>query len=289
MSDLKPRHWCATFFTEPTNKLPEGVRYAIYGKEICPTTNKEHWQSYIEFTKPVRMAAVKKIYGDKTVHLEARQGSRDEARSYCKKDDKWEEHGEWITGQGYRTDLKTIHNKIVNGATVEDIVLNQDDFQTYCQYRGGIEKLAEIMDYKLAPAYRANMKVTVISGSTRQGKTKKAVLEYKPTFMIKGSKLQWWGGYSRDKVICIDEYNNNLPIEELLDILDGNKLRLDVKGGHRWAYWEEVVITTNLKKHQFHADAKPAHRAALSARITNWIDLWDEEVQGNTRPGPLFS
>lgn len=83
--------WCLTFhntnykFEESAKK--DQIRYFIAGKETCPTTAKEHLQGYVEFTKPQRLTGVKKNLGDTTVHCEARRGTREQARDYCKKED----------------------------------------------------------------------------------------------------------------------------------------------------------------------------------------------------------
>lgn len=272
----KVRHYCVTFFHEPEQKtLPEGVRYAIYGKEICPTTGRTHWQSYIELTKPMRMAAIKKLYDDNTMHIELRRGTRDEARDYCKKDNNFIEVGDWISGQGARTDLKGLVAKMKDGTKLSEIMV--DEPQLYCQYRNGLKDIAAEITKAAIPAFR-NVEVELITGPTGCGKTRNA-MEH-ATYKIQGTQLQWWQDYDGDKVICIDEYDNNLPITEMLSLLDGYKLRLNIKGSHTYAAWDKVYITTNLRIHELHSNAKPAHRDALFRRITKIVDLWDEEVQG---------
>lgn len=271
----KSRHYCITFFTKPKIKLPDKVRYAIYGLEECPTTGRQHWQSYVEFKSPQRFAAVKKMYDDDTLHIEPRQGTRDQAREYCMKDGHYEEHGEWISGQGCRTDLTAVVDRLKSGVSIKDIMLEEPEL--YCRYRNGLRDIAATITERNIPAWR-NLEVVVYSGPTDKGKTRQAMAE--ATYKIEGVKLDWWQDYSGDKVICIDEYDNDLRITELLNILDGYKLRLNVKGSHTYANWDKVIITTNLTKDELHAKAKPAHRAALFRRITHWIDMWDEEVQG---------
>lgn len=271
----KVRHYCATFFNEPKDALPEGVRYAIYGEEICPTTGKKHWQAYIEFYKPVRMAAVKKMYKDKTIHLETRKGSREQARDYCKKENKFYEHGEWIVGQGHRTDLKAIVNQLKNGTKLSELMI--EDPKTYCQYRNGLKDIAATITKESTKEFR-KVEVTLLTGPTGCGKTRKAMEEAK--YKIQGSHLGWWQDYEGEESILIDEYSNDIKITELLALLDGYQLRLNTKGSHTYANWTRVYITTNLKIEELHKDAKQAHRDALFRRITQTINFWDEEVQG---------
>jgi hypothetical protein len=86
-------------------------------------------------------------------------------------------------------------------------------------------------------------------------------------FKISGDALQWWDGYDGEKSILIDEYDNQIPITRLLNLLDGYHLRLPVKGGFTYAAWTKVIITTNLNPLELHPNAKQQHRAALHRRI----------------------
>lgn len=271
----KVRHYCATFFIEPKIKLPDGVRYAIYGKEICPSSGKTHWQSYLEFNKPMRMAAVKKMYDDKTIHLEERRGTRDQARTYCMKDNMFEEFGQWISGQGHRSDLDNFVEKLKGGTKLSELMLEEP--RLYCQYRNGLKDIAAEIFKAEIPAFR-EVEVILITGPTGCGKTRQAMAE--ATYKIQGSQLQWWQDYEGDEVICIDEYNNDMKITDMLAILDGYKLRLNIKGSHTYAAWKKVYITTNLKINEVHENAKNAHREAFFRRIKKIVNYWDEEVQG---------
>lgn len=101
------RAWCFTL-NNPTAQLEfTGHRYAVWQKEVGEK-GTEHYQGYVEWLRPLRLAAVKKLLP--TAHLEPRAGSREQARAYCMKEESrvdgpWES-GEWETHQGKRTDLE---------------------------------------------------------------------------------------------------------------------------------------------------------------------------------------
>ena len=229
----KVRHYCLTFFNEPKIKLPEGIRYAIYGEEIAPETGKKHWQTYIELYSPQRHSFIKKAYDDKTIHIEARQGTRDQAREYCMKDGKWEEFGKWIKGQGNRTDLEHIVERMKSGTKINEIMM--DHSFMYCKYRNGLKDIAAEISRKSIPNWR-DIDVEIISGPTGVGKTRGAfeTLGY-DAYKIEGRNLKWFQDYNGEKAIIIDEYDNDVPITHLLNLLDGYKLRLNVKGTHTFA------------------------------------------------------
>lgn len=273
----KARHWCFTSYLNELETDEVSVRYLIYGREVCPKTGRKHLQGYAEFKNPIRMAAAQKAIGDEVCHMGIRWSTRDKAREYCMKDKNFSEFGQWISGQGHRSDLDEVVESMRNGKRLTEIIY--DDPKTYCHYRNGLRDVQAIVDKKTAKEFR-KVEVIVLSGPTGCGKTRQAMEE--ATYKVEGWNMKWWDGYDGDKVICIDEYNNDENITKMLNILDGYTLRLDVKGTSTYALWDKVYITTNLKREQLHPNCKPAHKEALNRRITKWIDLWgdrDEEVQ----------
>lgn len=279
---MTSRHYCLTFFNEPELKdgeyLHKDIRYLIVGKETCPTTQKVHWQAYIELNRALRMAGIKKIFNDTGLHIEPRRGTREQARDYCKKENQYTEYGKWISGQGHRSDLDKIVKDLTEGKKLSEVMI--EDPKTYCQYRNGLKDIAASVTKSKTKEFR-NLEVILITGPTGCGKTREAMLEAE--YRIQGTQLQWWQDYDQEEVICIDEYSNDVKVTELLNILDGYQLRLNVKGSHTYANWRKVYITTNLRVDELHKDAKEAHRDALFRRITTIKNLWpncDEEVHG---------
>lgn len=266
---MTSRHYCITFFTKPQIEICDKIRYAIYGEEVCPKTNKIHYQSYIELFKPARVSGLKKIYNDKTIHCEIRRGSREEARTYCMKDNKYVEFGKWIKGQGHRSDLDDIVNELIDGKPLSKVMIEHP--RVYCQYRNGLRDIAASVTKKNTQEFR-DVEVILITGPTGCGKTREAMSHAQ--YRIQGTQLQWWQDYEQEDCICIDEYSNDVKITEMLNLLDGYHLTLNVKGSHTYANWTKVYITTNLKLHELHSEAKPAHREALFRRITTIKDLW---------------
>lgn len=274
------RNYCATFFANPVRRLNnKEIRYAISGEEICPTTGQKHWQCYIELFKPARIAGVKKILDDEKVHLEPRKGTREQARDYCKKDGKFLELGTWITGQGHRSDLDDVVKKLKEGQTLNSLMVENP--KVYCQYRNGLRDIAGSVTKSITQKFR-EVQVVLLTGPTGCGKTRFAMDEAK--YKIQGTQLGWWQDYDQEECICIDEYSNDVKITELLSILDGYQLRLNVKGSHTYANWKKVYITTNLKLEELHREAKQAHKDALMRRITRVIDFWPRQERNEEAP-----
>ncbi len=63
------------------------VRYFIFQLEKGVETNTPHFQGYIEFGRSVRFSVVTRDVFHGLAHVEARRGSREQARNYCMKDE----------------------------------------------------------------------------------------------------------------------------------------------------------------------------------------------------------
>ena len=149
----------------------------------------------------------------------------------------------------------------------------EDNFSNFIRYHSGIYKFKQIMLKKQTKKFR-KVHVELIKGPTGCGKTKSAFETDPNLYKIEGSQLNWFDGYEGEKTLLIDEYNNDVNITRLLNILDGYQLRLPIKGGFTYANWTKVIITTNLQN--LHTNAKIEHIKALNRRITKVINLFDK-------------
>ena len=208
------------------------------------------------------MNGVKKIMGSRTIHVESCMGREKSNDEYCKKDGDWWEKG-IFNSQGQRTDMEAIKKAIDNEESMR--VIADDHFGDYIRYHRGFEAYRELIQKEKAREYR-RVEVVVLWGETGTGKTRTAMEE--ANYKIEGAKMAWWDGYEGEKIILIDEYDSQISITELLNILDGYQLRLPIKGGFTYARWTKVYITSNIEPHEWHPKAKEAHREALMRRIT---------------------
>lgn len=222
------RDWCFTAWTQPKFD-EENCKYMVYGKEICPTTGKLHFQGFAVFKRTCRIPKGKEWIGaGKETHLEARKGTRREASDYCKKDGDYVEHGI----------LEARTNEEILRLPVEQI--KKEYPLMYCRYHRGIEKL----QHNKGEKWR-EVKVHILWGPTGTGKTRQ-VMEMDNVYKI-DPPYQWWDGYMGEDILLIDDFRiGNIPRGMLLNLLDGYRLRLETKGGHTWALWKEVYITTNF-------------------------------------------
>lgn len=220
------RDYCFTAWREPKPDF-DNLRYICWGIEICPTTNREHYQGLVIFKRTHRIPGAKRIIGGgDECHLEPRRGTRPEARDYCRKDGKFTEHGQF----------EGLTKEQLFRQPIEFLKENNPEF--YCRYHKGLEKLQPKGD-----KWR-NVEVTHISGETGTGKTRQ-VMEMDDVYKI-DPPYRWFDGYEGESILLIDDYKKGVIERGLfLNLLDGYRLRLETKGSHTWALWKKVYITSN--------------------------------------------
>jgi hypothetical protein len=115
-SDIKEiertRNFCATIFDKvELDRLlnHDNVNYVIYGNEICPTTGKNHYQTFFQLKDRRVFKYVKKeiLY---TSHFELCKGTEKQNSIYCSKDKDYKEFGT-LCVQGKHTDTKISDKK----------------------------------------------------------------------------------------------------------------------------------------------------------------------------------
>lgn len=264
------RNFCFTSFEEKKKwedffkENDALVRYICVGQETCPKTKKLHWQGWLQTNNPTSLKSMIKLM--KPDHVEICKGDITSNELYTQKEGKFEKFGTLQT-QGARNDLKGIRMAIDEGKSMLDVA--QMNFGSFVRYNKGFEKYQFMVRQKAARTFR-KLETFVYWGDSGTGKTRKAFEENPDALIMHGTimKKNWWDGYDFNKTLIIDEYDSQVPITHMLQILDGYPMRLATKGGHTWAAWTKVIITSNVEPKLWHKNAKPEHRAALKRRLT---------------------
>ncbi len=269
------KNWCITDFDlldwgKIFEEKQDIIRYLAWGRETCPKSKKVHMQVWMQLHKKKTFGGVKRLVGNKKIHLEACRGDEHDNDIYCKKDGSYQCKGEFVV-QGQRTDLEGIKTMIDEGKQMKEIA--DENFEAYCKYHRAFDKYEQMVIQEKTRGFR-KVKVIVHCGDTGTNKTRTAVESSNSYYKIQGDDLQWFDGYKQEKTLIIDEYSNQVNITKLLGLLDGYQLRLPVKGGFTYANWENVYITTNLRK--LHENAKKEHQDALNRRITSVVSTFKE-------------
>lgn len=283
MSAGRSRAWTFTLHDysdddiERIKGLADKANYMVFGKEVCPKTQRPHLQGYIRYKQQRPMHVVKSEIGDRA-HLERAKGSDEHNKTYCSKDGQVFEHGR-VAKPGARNDLSDYVKAVQEGATFTDLAERMPEVHAR-HYRFG-DRLRFEFGKKRANRFR-DIKVVCLYGPTKVHKTRRCVEwcqrgdpegEY---FIITPEERSalWWDGYDGHSEIIIDEFTDSaLNLAGLFRILDGYKYRAGVKGSFTWGGWTTVFITSNLHPSSWYINETQAHKDALMGRFTEIIHV----------------
>jgi Putative viral replication protein. len=138
---------------------PDLIKFLVFSKEQCPTTNKLHWQGYVEFERPVtgvRAFAVMEVHSGRFFHS---NGTAKENVEYCSKSSSHIE-GPFLFGhegiQGHRSDLDDMMDDIESGLTGKQML--QKWKGTGLRYINMIQRARRIMNDLDDDEYRIEQK-----------------------------------------------------------------------------------------------------------------------------------
>jgi len=241
--------WFIDYVKEKLN-----YRYLIFQQERCPKTTRVHFQGTIVFDNRRSIKNAKKILNN--CHIEACENVF-ASIEYCRKDES-REGGPWEDGeapeQGKRNDLISLRDKIMEGKTEYDIMMDNTLAATYARYSRFADKCIEMKMKKFSNALR-KVQVEVIWGASGVGKTFRVYEEngYDKVYRVQciNDKV-WFDGYGGEDVIILDDFYGWVKWDYFLGLLDVYPCRLDVKGKSAWACWTKVYITSNVHPKQWY-------------------------------------
>lgn len=247
MNNIISKDWCLTI--HDTSAVPtfyeDKLSYMVYQLEIAPTTNKEHYQAFIQMHKKCRMSGIKKLYP--SAHIESRKGTALQASDYCKKEESrkpettFTEFGELLS-QGQRTDLQSIMNNIRNKDKDEEykhtdtFLRNKRNLESYIQDNQPDRKFKPLTYW--------------IYGKSGTGKSR-YIYEYaeKNNLTIwPGNKDydNFWNGYENQDIVLMDDFRyKHCRFDRLLEVLDRYPCNVNVKGGYRKLNSKIMCIISN--------------------------------------------
>lgn len=221
------------------NHTNGSIKYAIYQIERCPTTQRRHYQGYIELSKPNKFPAIKRILGRNDAHLDKRNGSREQARDYCSKlDTRVEgpfEYGDFgVGGQGQRSDLQRgvdiITRRLVEGDNGRAALkrLAEEEPSTFIKYNRGFKEYISIVSE--SPRTEKTEGILII-GPPGVGKTTFALQQFEGAYFKTCTTGEWWDGYQGEKTVIFDEFKGSIPYQQFTSLV-GNQypIQVQVKG-----------------------------------------------------------
>lgn len=254
MGGAKFQFWAFTQFDMNWKFIPPNpdVRYICYQKEITPTTNRDHYQGYVEFYKQISKKKALLILNGGTMHIASRyvMATAEHNTTYCSKSetaypDSFFQWGKLGGSQGSRTDLKQLKERILGGESVSDIALeNPNVFHQYGRTLFFLEDIA------LSKLYRTTMTKGIwIYGPTGTGKSHKAFENFHPdTHFVADDdvyKKGWWDNYKGHKIVIFNDFRGEIPYNRLLNFVDKYPLTVPRRGRSPLPFLAETLIITS--------------------------------------------
>lgn len=187
-------------------------------KENGESGETKHIQGYIEFENARTMGGVKRLFKNKTVHLETRRGTPQEAADYCKKEGDFVEKGE-ISNQGARRDIEAVTQAIVNNElTAEELLMENPSL--YSRTRNTINDLEQIRLRKMKRTEKTEC--IWYFGKTGCGKSHHAYVEAKEVedYYVYADDGRWWDDYTGQELVIIDDFRGGISYNLLLRLAD---------------------------------------------------------------------
>ena len=274
--------WWAVSTPPIFDEICDKIKYIAWGKEIAPTTGREHLQMFAYAHKPMRYTQWEKIFKPyMTVHwnFEQMRGSFQSNQKYCSKEGKLEEYGE-RPFQGMRRDLLSLKRKLDEGIKPLDLAEDDEYFGVVAKHHRFAETYSDHRKGKVLKMCREAPNVYLLKGEPGSGKTSWCDNKFGVGNWVKlpsPTNNTWW--FTRecctsDTIVIDDVGPTKVPeIETLLEWLDRYAFQAPIKGGNQWCKPKNWVLTTNVEPATWWEKAKGIHIDALERRISERIDI----------------
>lgn len=244
-----------------------GLEYFVAQLERSPETGMLHYQAACHFANNAKKS-FKQIhqifdrfaawsYDDENnqpcepvawVQEKSRNSAWSQVRAYCTKDETCIDKTSRIEfgvcpKQGARSDIQDLKEKIMQGASMTDII--KSDFDKSVRYGKTLAFLSGF--YK--PVRTEKTRVKLLVGEPGTGKSK-ACWDYVnesgtgKTYYYKDNS-KWWDYYNQQDVVILDDYYGHFSYSMFLSLLDRYPLKVEFKGGMTEFNSKEIWITSN--------------------------------------------
>ncbi len=272
--------------------VPNGVNYLVFQQEVAPTTGTRHIQGFVALSQQKRAHQVGALFKVLPTAFQATNGTAAQNRGYCTDDDKRAAaHLPFEFGtlpganQGKRTDLDAALTLLKPGQGVKRLI--EDHGSTYARYHGGLDKVgSHYKSRRCKSADKLIVSLYVIWGTPGSGKTTWAHSydpgnTYEMPDPVRGGTV-WMPDYDGERTLLIPDFDGEYGYGTLKRMMDGTYIKFQNKGGHNYAEWDSVVITSNFHPREWYPkersdcwiyDNEQGYPGPLQRRITNIVQF----------------
>lgn len=237
--------------------LPSGVAY-LKGQLEEGEGGFLHWQLFVNFTKPIRLAGVIKLFG---------QFHAEQTRSQAAEDYVWKEETR-VEGTQFELGSKPLQrnnskdwNEIRDNAIRGQLMAIPADVYVRCY-----QSLKRIACDNMQ-AVGIERQVVVYWGRTGVGKSRRAWEEAGLDAYPKDPRTKFWDGYRDHAHVVIDEFRGSIDISHVLRWFDRYPVIVEVKGSSVPLCARKIWITSNLHPRDWYFGLDPSTYLALERRL----------------------
>lgn len=264
----------------------DNIKYICGQVEKAPTTDRLHFQGYVQLKTGQRLSWVKNNISS-TAHFEKQRGTNQQARDYCNKNhtaietSQFVEFGLFTKGAGQRTDLIQFKDKLKTGTRLRTVI--DEDTGLYAKYSRFAEKVISLFPPQRTEESHRFFRVVLCVGEPGTGKTKWARTHDDLFIVPLSNGNQWYDGYDKHKNVLLDDFAgalSKLPLTSTLQLLDRYPISVPIKGGFTWWMPDRIIITTNLHPRAWYDyKDREVHYDALCRRITHVLSFHDPDEE----------
>lgn len=164
------------------------------------------------------------------------RGNVEQAINYCKKDEVYEEKGEY-TKTGERNDLKRAYEAWNTTGKIRKIMEDEPNVQVIRTIELKAKYCEKERDFK--------PEIIWIWGESGSGKSKLAHEMVENDDVYYKDSTKWWDGYDSHDVVILDDFRpSNMKLNELLKLIDRYPHRVEQKGTFRQMLAKKMIFTS---------------------------------------------
>lgn len=244
--------------------LADNFDYMAVGREVCPTTDREHYQGFAYLSSPRGFGWWRKLLAPH--HVELCYGSLQQNEKYCSKEGQYQEFGLKPMGNGHRRDLALAAEAIIRDK--KPIAQIAQEYPVpFVQYHNGLAKLCAYT-FNGSSYDHPTVRGVWIHGPPGTGKTTYARTRYTDIYIKAQNK--WFDGYNGERTIVLDDFDCAHLSHYLKIWMDKWACTGEIKGGTINLRHHVFVVTSNYSIGDLFHDS---HVVAALTRRCRVIDM----------------
>lgn len=251
---------------------------AVFQRETGADTGYEHFQCFLQVKTPMRFSTLKNHLtnaGFRDAHIERRRKSVADCVAYCTKSETQAGQPVYVgkinmkDKRGQRSDLIGLREQILDGMSMQEVLLGDSGAKAaHCTRWLG--ELEEAYVRKELGGKLRDIDAHYLYGAPGVGKTRFVYDRYPIEDIYRVTNYKHpFDEYGRHKVLVLDEYDSQLPWEQLLNYLDRYPVVLPARYHNHQACFTAVWIISNLPLAAQYPDIVGERRLALMRRLAD--------------------